>query len=167
MRLALYTGVRRGAIFSLRWEDIDFVHRVIRLRGDAAKSGKTTTLPLAENALKLLEELRDNPYRPISDLVFPAPRSHGRRTNMPPAFTNRIRQKSGIPPDFRPMHGLRHTFASWLASSGSVSMFELQKLLTHESPEMTRRYAHLMDSALRRAAGVADELFEITNKKIN
>ena len=165
MRLALYTGIRRRAIFSLRWDDVDFVHRVIRLRGDAAKNGKTVILPLAENAIRLLEDLRANPYRPQNELVFPAPRSHGRRSNMPQAFTNRIRQKSGISLDFRPMHGLRHTFASWLASSGSVSMFELQKLLTHESPEMTRRYAHLMDSALRRAAGVADELFEITDKK--
>lgn len=165
MRLALYTGIRRRAIFSLRWDDVDFVHRVIRLRGDAAKNGKTVILPLAENAIRLLEDLRANPYRPQNELVFPAPRSHGRRSNMPQAFTNRIRQKSGISLDFRPMHDLRHTFASWLASSGSVSMFELQKLLTHESPEMTRRYAHLMDSALRRAAGVADELFEITDKK--
>lgn len=163
MRIALYTGIRRGAIFSLRWDDVDFVHRVIRLRGDAAKNGKTTILPLAENALRLLEELRDNPYRPQNELVFPAPRSHGRRSNMPQAFTNRIRQKSGISLDFRPMHGLRHTFASWLASSGSVSMFELQKLLTHESPEMTRRYAHLADSALRRAAGVADGIFPSTD----
>ena len=38
-------------------------------------------------------------------------------------------------------------------------MYELQKLLTHSSPQMTQRYAHLHDEALRKASGVADMLF--------
>ena len=46
-----------------------------------------------------------------------------------------------------------------LASSGEVSMYELQKLMTHSSPQMTQRYAHLHDEALRRASGVASSLF--------
>ncbi len=33
-----------------------------------------------------------------------------------------------------PVHGLRHSFAPWLASSGQVSMYELQKLLTLFQP---------------------------------
>ena len=37
-------------------------------------------------------------------------------------------------------------------------MYTLQKLLTHESPQMTQRYAHLRDEALRRAASLADSL---------
>jgi integrase len=64
-----------------------------------------------------------------------------------------------LPDDFRPLHGLRHTFASWLASSGEVDLYTLQRLLTHNSPQMTQRYAHLADSALQRAASVADKLF--------
>ena len=38
-------------------------------------------------------------------------------------------------------------------------MYELQKLLTHSSPQMTQRYAHLHDDALRKASGVAGALF--------
>jgi integrase len=64
-----------------------------------------------------------------------------------------------LPDDFRPLHGLRHTFASWLASSGEVDLYTLQRLLTHNSPQMTQRYAHLADEALQRAAAVADKLF--------
>ena len=41
--------------------------------------------------------------------------------------------------------GLRHVYASMLASSGQVDMYTLQKLLTHKSPAMTQRYAHLRD----------------------
>lgn len=54
---------------------------------------------------------------------------------------------------------LRHSFASWLASSGQVPMYELQKLLTRSSPQMTQRYAHLHDDALRKASEVASGLF--------
>lgn len=52
------------------------------------------------------------------------------------------------------MHGLRHTFASLLASSGEVDLYTLQKLLTHRSQRMTERYSHLSDEALHRAGSV-------------
>ncbi|MBR3665165.1 MAG: hypothetical protein IKN64_11045 [Desulfovibrio sp.] len=45
-----------------------------------------------------------------------------------------------------------------MASSGKVDLYTLQKLLTHSSPQMTQRYAHLADEALRRAAAVADSM---------
>jgi len=47
-----------------------------------------------------------------------------------------------------------------LASSGKVDMYTLQKLLTHKSPQMTQRYAHLRDDTLRRAADLAGELIQ-------
>jgi integrase len=56
------------------------------------------------------------------------------------------------------MHGLRHTFASMLASSGQVDLYTLQKLLTHKTAAMTQRYAHLRDDALRRASNLASDL---------
>jgi integrase len=62
------------------------------------------------------------------------------------------------------LHGLRHTYASMLASSGQVDMYTLQKLLTHKSPQMTQRYAHLRDEALRRAANLAGDLI---NQAVN
>ena len=53
-----------------------------------------------------------------------------------------------------------------LASSGKVDMYTLQKLLTHKSPQMTQRYAHLRDETLRRAADLAGELIqEAVNSK--
>ena len=44
-------------------------------------------------------------------------------------------------------------------------MYELQKLLTHSSPQMTQRYAHLHDDALRKASGVASTLFAAAQNK--
>ena len=73
---------------------------------------------------------------------------------------NRIKKRAGLPAEFRPLHGLRHTYASMLASSGKVDMYTLQKLLTHKDPRMTQRYAHLRDETLKKAAKVADDIIE-------
>ena len=53
---------------------------------------------------------------------------------------------------------MRHHYASMLASSGKVDMYVLQKLLTHKSPTMTQRYAHLRDESLKKASALAGEL---------
>ncbi len=71
---------------------------------------------------------------------------------------NRIKERAGLPRDFRALHGLRHVYASMLASSGKVDMYTLQKLLTHKSPAMTQRYAHLRDESLKSASDLAGDL---------
>ena len=43
-------------------------------------------------------------------------------------------------------------------------MYTLQKLLTHASPQMTERYAHLRDEALHRAGAVVGNLFKRQEK---
>ena len=73
---------------------------------------------------------------------------------------NQIKEMAGLPQDFRALHGLRYVFASMLASSGQVDLYTLQKLLTHKSPTMTQRYAHLRDHALRQAADLAGNIIE-------
>ena len=78
---------------------------------------------------------------------------------------NRIKKAAGLPDDFRPLHGLRHVYASMLASSGKVDLYTLQKLMTHKSPEMTQRYAHLRDEALQRAAELAGSLIAETAER--
>ena len=49
-----------------------------------------------------------------------------------------------------------------LASSGQVDMYTLQKLLTHKSPIMTQRYAHLRDEALKKASDLAGDIISQT-----
>jgi len=54
-----------------------------------------------------------------------------------------------------------------LASSGKVDLYTLQKLLTHKSPVMTQRYAHLRDEALKNASTLAGQIIEqATNKNV-
>ncbi|GAB6113134.1 hypothetical protein JCM14713_28920 [Desulfomicrobium salsuginis] len=73
---------------------------------------------------------------------------------------------AGLPKDFRPFHGLRHVYASILASSGEVDMYTLQKLLTHKSSEMTQRYAHLRDETLQKASSIITKNFQIKKADI-
>ena len=67
-----------------------------------------------------------------------------------------------LPKDFRPLHGLRSTFATISASSGKVDLYMLQNLMTHQSPVMTQRYADLIDKARLESANIiAEEIDKI------
>lgn len=150
MKVVLFTGMRRGELFKLKWDDIDFERDFIHIRDP--KGGPDQKIPLNEAARKVLEShpRAESPY------VFPG-RGGEQRTDINKQV-NRIKKTAAIPKDFRALHGLRHVYASMLASSGKVDMYTLQKLLTHKNPQMTQRYAHLRDEALKRAAGVAGTL---------
>jgi len=153
LRLALATGMRKGALLALRWDDVDFDFGFITLRGAVAKKGKTERIPLSAAARAILKSIE----KTNGEYVFPG-KDGGQRREFK-RIAQRVKENAGLPDDFRPLHGLRHTFASWLASSGEVDLYTLQRLLTHNSPQMTQRYAHLADEALQRAAAVADKLF--------
>lgn len=157
MRLALTTGMRRGSLLGLQWDDLDFKSGYITLRGEEAKSGKTTQIPMSTAAREVLQSIQQTK----SHYLFPG-KNGGKRIELR-RFTERIRKRANLPEGFRPFHGLRHTYASWLASSGKVDLFTLQKLLTHGSPQMTQRYAHLADEAMKRAASVIDECLQAVN----
>jgi len=152
MRMALFTGMRRGELFKLKWDDVDFERGFINIRDP--KGGPDQKIPLNDATRNLLEShpKGDSPY------VFPGKWGGQRKEIMRPV--NRIKKRAGLPKDFRPLHGLRHVYASMLASSGQVDLYTLQKLLTHKSPQMTQRYAHLRDEALKRASNLAGELIE-------
>jgi integrase len=149
MRMALFTGMRRSELLRLQWQDIDFQRGFISIKNP--KSGVNATIPLNDVTRDLLQaRKRKGPY------VF-ASKNGKPYVDLRKAI-NAIKEKAELPPDFRPVHGLRHVYASMLASSGRVEMYHLQKLLTHKSGRMTARYAHLRDSALKEASNVISEL---------
>ena len=156
MKMALFTGMRRGELFRLKWEDIDFQLGFIHIKGP--KGGKDQKIPLNDAARSVLLK---HPHLE-SPFVFPG-RKGAQRTDIRKQV-DRIKKRAGLPKDFRPLHGLRHVYASILASSGRVDMYTLQKMLTHKSPAMTQRYAHLRDEALKRASDVAGDIFQQISK---
>ncbi len=154
MLCALYTGMRRGEMFKLKWSDLDFERGFILLRDP--KGGTDQTIPMNPMARKLFESIPRE-----FEFVFPG-RGGRQRTTIKTA-ANRVKQAAGLPEDFRALHGLRHVYASMLASSGKVDMFTLQKLMTHKSAAMTQRYAHLRDEAMQRAGDVVGDIFKGLN----
>ena len=139
VRMALYTGMRRGELFELCWSDIDFHHKTITVR--SAKKGQHPTIPLNEMAEKVLAEHAH--VEGSSKFVFPG-RAGKKRTECKRPLL-RIRKNAGLPEDFRLLQGLRHVYATKLVSSGKVDLETLQSLLTQKSPLMTQRYAYLLD----------------------
>lgn len=150
MKMALFTGARRSEIFKLKWEHIDFDRGFIQLVDP--KGGPDQMIPLNDAARRLLE----THLKTGSPYVFPG-RGGGQRVDIKKQV-NRIRDRAGLPKDFRALHGLRHVYASMLASSGQVDLYTLQKLLTHKSPVMTQRYAHLRDETLKQASNLAGDM---------
>jgi len=157
MKMALFTGMRRGELFRLKWDDIDFERGFITIR--EPKGGVNQKIPLNQSAREILvsHERTNSPF------VFPG-RGGNQRVDIKKQV-NRLKKKAGIPADFRALHGLRHVYASILASSGEVDMYTIQKLMTHKSPQMTQRYAHLRDETLQRASNIAGEIISGSIKK--
>lgn len=156
MKLVLYTGMRRGELFKLKWEDCNFERNFILIRDP--KGGKSQKIPMNDAARHLLLT-HERPF-PNSAYVFPG-RYGGQRTDIKRAV-HRIADRAQLPKGFRPLHGLRHVFASMLASSGKIDLYTLQKMLTHKSPKMTQRYAHLRDEALQRASQTTLDVIQET-----
>jgi len=150
MHLVLFTGMRRGELFRLKWDDIDFNRGYIRLRDP--KGGTSESIPLISQAEKILNSVE----KAKSLYVFPG-RDGKQRTDIK-RQVNKVKEWAKLPDSFRPLQGLRHVYAAMKASSGEVDLYTLQKLMTHKSPKMTQRYAHLRDEALKRAAEVVDPL---------
>lgn len=159
----LLTGMRFGEVRKLSWDDVDLQRNVVHLRDP--KGGKDQFLPLNPAAVELLNRLERDPDNP---LVFQGGKRKDKETGLlkpgrigistAERYGRKFATVAGLPADFRPNHGLRHSYASALASSGQVDMYVLQKLMTHKSPLMTQRYAHLRDETLRRGADVMSRI---------
>jgi integrase len=156
MLMVLYTGMRRGELFALKWEHVDFERGFIHIVDP--KGGLDQKIPLNEAARHVLE----SHLQGTSPFVFPG--RNGQQRKDIRHQVARIKKRAGLPKDFRPLHGLRHVFASTLASSGKVDMYTLSKLLTHKSPEMTQRYAHLSDERLKQASNIGSDLMDLIGR---
>jgi integrase len=142
--LATHTGLRRGSLSNLRWDQIDFANRVMRI--PRTKSGRPLSVPLNDTAAATLQALHDT-RQPESPYVFP-------HRSGPNAGEPVVDSKNGFHAalelaeiqDFT-WHDLRHTFASWLMMRGA-SLRAVAELLGHQSMKMTMRYAHLSPAFL-------------------
>ncbi|MFC1606838.1 tyrosine-type recombinase/integrase [Candidatus Latescibacterota bacterium] len=160
MKIALFTGMRKSEIIRLQWKDIDFERGFILIR--EPKGVISQYIPLNKYTRSVLES---HPRKSGINFIFPNKKGQQRYRTSFDKPLRRIKKIAGLPEDFRPAHGLRHVYASMLASSGNIDMYTLQKLLTHKSPLMTQRYAHLRDEAFKRASDFTDNIIDTILEK--
>lgn len=154
IRFAMFSGLRRGEIIRLTWDDVDFERSMVTLRDP--KGGKTQTVPVSPVALDILRELEVS-----ADHVFPG-KEGGERYDFKGPWL-RIRKVAELPKGFR-FHGLRHNFASTLVSNG-VDIGVVGQLLCHKHISTTMRYAHFKPDAVKRAAEKSGELLTPNGKR--
>ncbi|MBF0234852.1 MAG: site-specific integrase [Desulfamplus sp.] len=148
MLMALFTGMRRGELFKLKWNDIDFQKGFIHIRNP--KGGKDQIIPLNDQARAVLE----SHIKLDSEFVFPGKSGVQRTTIQRPV--DKIKRAAGLPKDTRPLHSLRHTFATTALNSG-IDLYTLQKLTTHKTAVMLQRYAHLSDERFKKGSSTAGD----------
>jgi len=161
---ALHTGMRKGEILSLRWNQIK--DGFIYLKN--TKTDEPRQIPVNDTLAASFREIRREQGL-SSEYVFTyrhndwkARLYKGRMTPVKERPFTRIwkafkaaAKRAGIE-DCR-FHDLRHTFASHLVMKGA-SLKEVQELLGHENLKMTMRYAHLGDENKKKAVNLLNEL---------
>jgi integrase len=167
------TGLRISELSSLRWADIDFKNRMIRLVDESRagrlrglstreartlKSGHDRSFPIQEELLRALNQLP----RHGEDVVFHGPRG-GR---LKPDVVRRVLIRKVLKPlagrfptaegevgfaDGR-LHSFRHFFCSLCANRG-VPQRVVMRWLGHKDSRMVEHYYHLHDEEARRQMG--------------
>ena len=141
IKFLLLTGVRKREAMDMKWSDVEFSKSTWLLKFN--KSGKARHIALNKDALAILDMMPK-----ISDYIFANPETSKPYNDIRKTF-DKVMQSADIK-EMR-IHDLRHNFASLAVNSGE-SLFVVQKLLGHASPQTTQRYAHLQQSTLQNAS---------------
>jgi integrase len=141
------TGLRRGEVVGLVWDNVNFAERYIQVaKGKTASARRKVPLThRAEAVLKALPRCDDhvftlNGHRITIDWI-----SH--------AFL-RARKRLKLP-DGAVLHSTRHTFCTRLGEKGADA-FAIQRLAGHSSITISQRYVHPSAGRLDAAIALLD-----------
>ena len=159
--LELATGLRRGELLGLHWEDVDLERQTITVRRQVVRiNGVVTEAPLkTKNSYRTLsigadavEILRQQKGKVGGTYVFPSPTGGPIFPDSVLHMLHRVLKRAGLP-KVR-FHDLRHTFAT-LALQNGVDIKTVSGMLGHYSAGFTLdTYAHVTTIAQRQAADV-------------
>lgn len=149
----LHTAARRGEIFRLRFDDIDFAEEQIRLWTRKREDGtmEFDWIPMtATLSQSLLSHINQNH---TTEIIFPNPET-GKFYVERKHWMEGLCRRAGVKPFG--VHGIRHLSASILAKEG-VSLPVIQAILRHKRATTTQRYFH--------ALGLKKELRRVMDRK--
>ena len=147
VQVALNTGMRKGEIMGLRWDNIDLKAGFIHVTedesmGQSIKNGEGRSIPINDTLRNVLGSL---PVRIDGGRLFTTA-FHG------DCFVDALKRAKIRNFHF---HDLRHTFASNLAMGG-CDLATLKELLGHKAVSMTLRYSHLSGEHKKTAVKILD-----------
>lgn len=163
--VALSTGLRRGELLGLRWQDVELLEKRLDVRQAFVRGEMTTpksragrrSVSLGAYAIAALEEqFRASNFTAADCPVF----SHeALGTPLDPSKLTRFARKAfaaaAIDKPFRPWHGLRHTALTETAAAGIPAMF-VQEKAGHAQGSTTERYLHASKTSFPDAAELAE-----------
>lgn len=175
LRFAFYSGLRRGEVLGLRWDDVDrgkWTVAVRRSRVVVAGKGvtqdpkteagvRTVTVPApavealrAQWALRAKDKLAAGERWREGDWVFATETGGALNPNNVSRDFRRLRDAAGLPP--LPFHALRHTAVSMQLAAG-VALEIVSKKIGHKRVGLTAdTYGHLLPEADREATDKLD-----------
>ena len=151
---AAMTGMRQGELLALRWRDVDWQARRVRVRrnfvrgefGTPKSKRSSRSVPLADRLAGELDQLhQETAYARDDELVFAHPHT-GKpidRSKLLKRFKAALRRGEVRAVRF---HDLRHTFGTRMAAQG-VPMRALQEMMGHRDFKTTPIYADYAPSA--------------------
>jgi integrase len=128
--VAINTGMRRGELLALQWEQVDLHSRTITIK--QSKNGKVRHIPINQKTQEALESIPEQHEGHV--FVYRGLPIKAVKT----AFAGAVRRAEI--PTCR-FHDLRHTFATRLVLAG-VDLATVMQLMGHANISTTMKYAH-------------------------
>lgn len=150
VRLLALTGMRRDEIRNLRWEQVSWRQKTLRLPD--SKTGKRDVV-VSDDVMALLGAIAAAKGNPKRGLVVCSKR--GKKLYSLDRSWVHARKLAGLP-DVR-LHDLRHSVASDAIMNG-VPLEVVGKMLGHKNYRTTQRYAHIADYVLRDAVNLTSKM---------
>lgn len=147
--VAVCTGLRRGELVALQWEDVDLAGRTIhvRHRGNFRTKGNAERrIPLRGDAEQVLAQMHEPG---ITGPVFTDRDGKAIKLNRVSRRFKDMAREAKLDERIH-FHSLRHTTGSWLSMRG-VPLRHIQAILGHSSTSVTEMYSHLAPETLNRA----------------
>jgi integrase len=138
--------------FSLRWDQVDFDAKVIRLDNNVKTPGSVEPVPLSEYACDVLKAWKKE-QDSTSPYIFPSPKYPDRPILTVKTVWTSTLKRAGVP--HFPLYNLRHVFCTRL--SGVAPDAVVQRAMRHSSPETKRRYQLGMADQVRKAVEEANK----------
>jgi integrase len=157
-RLLLLTGSRKSEVLTAEWSMVDLQQGLWTKPSSQTKEKRIEHIPLSVQTVELLKKMKAQSEG--TGFLFLG--LNGKpRTTLRVAWSQ-ICKAAGLA-DVR-VHDLRHSYASYLVSSG-VSLHVVGRLLGHSQAQTTQRYAHVAHQSLRDASNLFGSIFETASKQ--